>query len=257
MKQIISDFERLMFVGMIDNIELTNKRKKDLSRLYYMKHGVKTEFNPSPTSGGVILEPISVLCLDGENVVRSLLCRSQNGHGGIDYHILQIRKSVGENGNYEYVLSNIKTDEIEHILRKHVDQDVRWDGDIAELSFEDHVKINSAVDEGVVMSMTSSKPLHPYQRDLLDNNEALSTKCFTNILEDIEPDDLEERERLQHKQKVNGININTNGEFIDKQQIQTTTDRKDRHDNEGSRLNLGTRKVCDMKTYMKKLNAQM
>lgn len=253
-REIIKDFERLFIANTIETYEMTAKRKKDLTKLYFMNHGIKTEFNPEIIKNEIITEPISVLSLDGETVIRTMLCKNLNGHGGIDYHILQIRKSVGENGNYEYVLSSIGNDEIEHILRKNVNEDIRWNGDIAELSFEDHVKINAAVDEGSVMSMTASKPLHPYQRDILNNNEALKNYCFSNITDDF--DDLEERERLQHKHKMTGINV-VDGEFRDKQQIQSTTDRKEKYENEGSRINLGTRKKCDMKIHMQKLNAQM
>lgn len=256
---IDSEFiESLLHVPIIQNrLKELEQRRKDLNKLYFMKHGVKTEFNPETMSISQITEPISVLSLDGQTVIRTMLCRNDNGHGGMDYKILQIRKPVDNSTDFEYVLSSIGIDEVDHILRKSTNEDVRWTGDIAELTFEDHIHLNQAIDEGSIMSISSSKPLHPYQRDILDNNESLAKNCFSNILQDLNIQDLDKKEKQIQKSKYHGININSDGELNDDTPIQYTTQRNEKYENEGSRLNLGTRKVCDMKTHMKKLNEQM
>lgn len=153
---------------------------------YYTERGVKENYIEE---GGLlenklieVVKPISVLMNGNDVVTRGILIKDVDK----DKYMLLQRKEYSDNSQ-EYLISKLEPDEITKILNvdaKKLKHDPRF-GDVIDLTFEDHIKLNAYVDKVIDKDfiITSKNPIHPYQRDLLDDDSnILKAGVISNVL---------------------------------------------------------------------------
>ena len=153
---------------------------------YYTERGVKENYIEE---GGLlenklieVVKPISVLMNGNDVVTRGILIKDIDK----DKYMLLQRKEYSDNSQ-EYLISKLEPDEIMKILNvdpKKLKHDLRF-GDVIDLTFEDHIKLNAYVDKVIDKDfiITSKNPIHPYQRDLLDDDSnILKAGVISNVL---------------------------------------------------------------------------
>jgi hypothetical protein len=170
----------------VDELNMNFNYRKIKIDPYYTERGVKENYIEE---GGLIgnklieiVKPISVLMNGNDVVTRGILIKDVDK----DKYMLLQRKEYSE-GKQEYLVSKLEPDEVMKILNvdpKKLKHDSRFE-DIIDLSFEDHVKLNAYVDKSIDKDfiITSKNPIHPYQRDLLDDDSnIMKVGVISNVL---------------------------------------------------------------------------
>ena len=168
----------------IDELENKFSYRKIKVDPYYTERGVKENYNDGIMENKLIevVKPVSVLMNGNDEVTRGILIKDSDK----DKYMLLQRKEYSE-GNQEYLISKLEPDEVTKILNvddKKLKHDPRF-GDVIDLTFEEHVKLNAYVDKVIDKDfiVTSKNPIHPYQRDLLDDDSnILKAGVISNVL---------------------------------------------------------------------------
>lgn len=164
--------------------------EKDVQEDYEDEANKKTE---------VLTKPISVLRLEGNEIVRSIATRTKDG-----VKLLRIREDQ-TNGEKFYEIIDIPQAVFDEVIRKKIGTDIRCDKDVLELNYDDHVKINNLAETAPDDFKTiSHKPLHFYQREELEEPK----EFITNINFDMESRkkefELDARKHVNHGSRLKG-----------------------------------------------------
>ena len=152
---------------------------------YYTERGVKESYNDGLLENKLIevVKPVSVLMNGNNEVTRGILIKDSDK----DKYMLLQRKEYDDSRQDEYLISKLEPDEVMKILNvdpKQLKHDPRF-GDVVDLTFEDHIKLNAYVDKVIDKDfiVVSKNPIHPYQRDLLDDDSnILQAGVISNVV---------------------------------------------------------------------------
>jgi len=169
---------------------LLKRNNLDKVQLYYTTRGVKEEYDKDLKSKRFedVEKPVMILTTDGHNLIRNVVIRDNN----LNKYILLQRRENTDLDEDSYLLLDITPEELQDLLdldstKLKIKEDTRKGANegIVNLTFEEHVKLVNFVesiknkDIGII---SSKKPIHPYQRDILDNNEvAADIGVISNI----------------------------------------------------------------------------
>ena len=173
---------------------------------YYTERGVKEKYEDGILENKLIevVKPISVLMNGNNEVVRGILIKDFEK----DKYMLLQRKEYGDGINkQEYIISKLEPDEVMKILNiddKKLKMDQRF-GDVVDLTFEEHIKLNSYVDKvkDKDFIVVSQNPIHPYQRDLLnDDSNILKAGVISNVVLGGIDEGLINKEKYRNNQNI-------------------------------------------------------
>ena len=80
-------------------------------------------------------------------------------------------------------MAKVDPEEVAKILRREKidDLNLRFNGNIANLDFNDYVYINEYLESKPFEFTQTKNPIHPYQRDILDDDELVFNNCIGNV----------------------------------------------------------------------------
>jgi len=193
LRNVCEEYDENIISNWLDDKvdELTNEfnYRKIKVDPYYTERGVKESYF-SKENGLYenklveISKPVSVLMNGNEEVIRGILIKDSDKD---KYMLLQRKEYSQDSGKQEYLISKLEPDEVMRVLNiddKKLKMDSRF-GDIVDLTFEEHVKLNSYIDKvkDKDFIIISKNPIHPYQRDLLDDDSnILKAGVISNVL---------------------------------------------------------------------------
>ena len=185
LRQVCEDYDAEIVSGWADmfgeavvSAQFGTRNKHPNVPLYYAERGVKQEYSDNIKRDSVIREPIAMLD-NGNGVVKSMLVRDVDKDKCI---LLQRRE-----GKEDYILATLDTNDVLNVLGLQR-QEMKLDGkfkDVYDLTFEDHVRLIDFIDStpNQEFIITTKSPIHPYQRDLLDDADtAVDVGVISNVL---------------------------------------------------------------------------
>lgn len=149
-----------------EHFDSQNIRYPKEKRYYSISPDVKEvyEDNDFKHQNSVITKPVSILKTNGEIIVRQMVAQNRD-----KLKLMRIRTDL--NGQIiGYDIIEIPKTLFENSVRKKIGDDIRCDGDILNLSYEDHLKAAELAESIPGQFITKSdKVLNVYQREFLEN----------------------------------------------------------------------------------------
>ena len=174
-----NEFDEMRGIEKFGDRRYKNDLGFDKIKIYYTEKGVKEEYDDYLRSRGIneVEKPVSILTNNGEEVIRNVLIKDND-----KFMLLQRKENIEKPD--EYLLLKIEPEDLMDALglskdRLDMKEDKRragTDGSIYNLTFEEHLKLIKFVDnvKNKDFILVSKNPIHPYQRDLLNNDEVAS-----------------------------------------------------------------------------------
>jgi hypothetical protein len=181
---------------------------------YYTERGVKEEYSDDLKDSYMIMKPVSVLMNNSNEVVRTMLCKSDDNK----FMLLQRRDRLSDT---QYNLMKIEPEELMNILsfKRELKTDPRIK-DVYDLNFEEHVKLANYInDKSNNIIITTKKAIHPYQRDLLNDDELIQN---IGVISNVMLNDVSEKKRknnnvIEHSKNISAFKGNDDDLIIHNQ----------------------------------------